>query len=566
MTATIHKKDGTTVQTSSNPTGGYNYTTTDKSGSVSKTSGGSYKSATTGDTTSIPVTGTAITSSGASSNPISTPVITSSSAQADLAKKQGDFATLSANNAAQALKIKQQQLIDQQNADLKNQQDLENKNSDTLAKQKQQEIDAKSAALGVNASVPTPPQGMSSQDYANFKKANPTLEPTAEDVRRNNEAGTPAGYNNELSDVTSSFNNSIAGIQDQKDLLATKTSKQLNSILNGTFPLTGPQQSIITSLQNQLAQNVSDQKLANASYEGSVAQAGFRAGGEYTPEQYAGQIHNAVSTGVAKIQALDNDAALTMANLENDFQKEDYTMITQNYDLLNKQLQDKSDAIKDTFSATSSLLKDQRDFQIQTEQTAYDRKQDQFNNNLALAKFGEDKRQFDILHPQTDETVSSAQFTKDKIDNIDTILNDRAIAAAVGSTPLARSKLSPYSLTGERQNFIAGVSQLTSQLTLDNLIQAKAKGATFGALSEGELGILANGASKIDKWAIKDDKGNVKGYNVSEKDFKKELDKINNFAKRDYLLKGGSPADVGATINSAGKVVVKNSDGSITEL
>jgi len=98
------------------------------------------------------------------------------------------------------------------------------------------------------------------------------------------------------------------------------------------------------------------------------------------------------------------------------------------------------------------------------------------------------------------------------------------------------------------------------------LIRAKAQGATFGALSDSELQILSNSATKIESWAEKDGKGNVVGYKVSEGTFKKELDRINNFAKLDYVLKGGDPANVGVQLMDDGKYWTKNSDGSFTQI
>ena len=100
---------------------------------------------------------------------------------------------------------------------------------------------------------------------------------------------------------------------------------------------------------------------------------------------------------------------------------------------------------------------------------------------------------------------------------------------------------------------------------MQSLIDAKSKGAAFGALSDQELQVLSNSATKIGVWTIKDANGNVAGYNAKETDFKKEIDKINNFAKLDYVYRGGNPADVGVQVIS-GKYYTKNSDGSITEL
>jgi len=74
--------------------------------------------------------------------------------------------------------------------------------------------------------------------------------------------------------------------------------------------------------------------------------------------------------------------------------------------------------------------------------------------------------------------------------------------------------------------FIGGVEQLISSGTIKSLIDAKANGATFGALSDRELGIIAASFSKIGKWKVEDKNGRVIGYNVSAKDMAEELNRI----------------------------------------
>ncbi len=155
-------------------------------------------------------------------------------------------------------------------------------------------------------------------------------------------------------------------------------------------------------------------------------------------------------------------------------------------------------------------------------------------------------------------------LAKANIDLISGLTTDKGLNSAVGPNYFARFSV-VNQLDGVKSNFIAGVEQLTSQLSLDSLIKAKSQGATFGALSEGEMKILSSSASKIAQWAIKKD-GQVTGYNASEKDFRAELDKIKNFAKLDYVLKGGSPTDVNVKQEPDGTWSTINSDGSITNL
>jgi hypothetical protein len=163
--------------------------------------------------------------------------------------------------------------------------------------------------------------------------------------------------------------------------------------------------------------------------------------------------------------------------------------------------------------------------------------------------------------------LAQAQVTQN-IMEIDALKNARGINKAVGPTFLGR--WTPFKadvMTGDVSSFIAGVEQVTSNLSLESLIQAKSRGATFGALSDSELKMLASSASKIGTWRKKDDAGNVVGYSASEKDMKKELDRISNFAKKDYILRGGDITTLENVKQTPdGKIWTINSDGSLTQL
>ncbi len=99
-------------------------------------------------------------------------------------------------------------------------------------------------------------------------------------------------------------------------------------------------------------------------------------------------------------------------------------------------------------------------------------------------------------------------------------------------------------MSGAGQDFSAGVHKLVSGLTLDALIEAKARGATFGSLTEGELGILANSASQLNDWEIKDKNGKGTGvWNIDERSFKKEIDNIQNLTQRAIVQAGQSLFD-----------------------
>lgn len=182
-----------------------------------------------------------------------------------------------------------------------------------------------------------------------------------------------------------------------------------------------------------------------------------------------------------------------------------------------------------------------------------------------------------LVNMQTGEHIkdlnpAEAQFTEQAaahasqgIKDIDALKTHAGMAGTVGAYGLAR--WTPFKVdAADKQDFVASVEQLRSQLTLTSLIDAKSRGATFGALSEGEMRVLDATATKIGTWAIKDKEGNITGYKISEALLKKELDKISNYAKLDYVVKGGNAEEVGVRLMNDGHYYTQNSDGSYTIL
>jgi hypothetical protein len=181
---------------------------------------------------------------------------------------------------------------------------------------------------------------------------------------------------------------------------------------------------------------------------------------------------------------------------------------------------------------------------------------------LINSQTGEILKDFGTTNVATDvlQMAQKAEY----ISTVDALKNHAGISKSVGVTGLAR--FTPFKvdvMTGQVADFTASVEQLASGLTLTSLIQAKEQGATFGALSDGEREVLAKAGTKINAWKRERDDGSVY-YAASEKDFKRELDKISNFAKLDYILKGGKPEDVGVIRMNNGSYAVKNSDGTLT--
>ncbi len=177
-----------------------------------------------------------------------------------------------------------------------------------------------------------------------------------------------------------------------------------------------------------------------------------------------------------------------------------------------------------------------------------------------------------------------------EIIDIKSLSRNPGIQTAVGTTGLARSpsgiagtigkaltgvglgglvKDLQLKVTGDTQNFIAGVEKIREQTTLDALTKAKENGLTFGSLTEGERNAVGRASSKLSSWAIIDDNGKVTGYNTTEKAMANELNTLAAYKALDYVYRGGNPSEVGSTIMSDGVnnfLVVANADGTYSEV
>lgn len=128
---------------------------------------------------------------------------------------------------------------------------------------------------------------------------------------------------------------------------------------------------------------------------------------------------------------------------------------------------------------------------------------------------------------------------QDSIDLVNSLKENPQISAATGLGFGGGIERFWHKLTGETQQFIAGVEQIVSQFSLNALIEAKSRGATFGALSEGEMRILASSATKLGTWAVRNKAGKVTGYNIDEESFKTELDEIIKVLERNQGVASG---------------------------
>ena len=154
----------------------------------------------------------------------------------------------------------------------------------------------------------------------------------------------------------------------------------------------------------------------------------------------------------------------------------------------------------------------------------------------------------------------------DKLSVIKDIQNSPYLNDIVG--PNSASRISWTSiLTGGKSDLLGKVNQLTSQETLNQLLQIKAAGGTFGALSEKELGILKDSATALNGVALHEDASNperITGFKASEDyvnaELKKLYDSTNNIKIQMEQLSGTqATGDDTQTVN--GVTYKKGPDG-----
>ena len=139
---------------------------------------------------------------------------------------------------------------------------------------------------------------------------------------------------------------------------------------------------------------------------------------------------------------------------------------------------------------------------------------------------------------KTDNTMALTK-AKDQATAITSLLGNGYLTTAVGPNSLARTSFLSWA-TGGKQDFLSGMSSILNDQTLNALQTAKQGGATFGALSEGELKLLQDSATALNASAIRDEKGNLTGFNMSESKFKDELTKLQTYAQLNFQRLGGS--------------------------
>jgi len=301
-----------------------------------------------------------------------------------------------------------------------------------------------------------------------------------------------------------------------------------------------------------------------------------------------------------RINQLSQEANKELANLSFQYKiaNDDLTGARETYDARVADMKDfrdyqfqvynaTRDALQNDLTASEKLTLDQN-FKIQQDETDFEQQKELVDYKASIdamsgggetpkivkvngvdSVFNSETGQFEPapVSSSSDSLTPLGKLQKEeKILQVDSLINNSYLNNAVGTNRAAR--LSPASVfTAGKSDFVASVEQLVSSLSLTELQNAKAQGATFGALSNAEWKILGASATQIENW--KEEKligKKTEGYQTSPAKFQAELDKINRFASMDYIIRGGLPEDIGLITTDDGNIWYENADETLTQL
>lgn len=240
-------------------------------------------------------------------------------------------------------------------------------------------------------------------------------------------AGNAATYESQLNDLNN-----------QTDQAFNDYQSKLNEIQNGTFPLTASQQAILDATKAQFDQLRAQQVIANQTYLQGLQTFESRTG-ELTGgvETAMGTIKNAIDQGTAKLAAIDQQASLALAQLQQGFQQDNLKLITAAYDAWQKYASDKENALKEIQDSQSQALKDLRDF-------TYKSVQDNIANSIKTAQLQLQVGSFS-LDTQKFDWQKTMDNVKNQIDQANLGINERKQALAEAQFQLQKSVMTMLS-------------------------------------------------------------------------------------------------------------------------
>lgn len=417
------------------------------------------------------------TANTTSSTPTSTPVISAKNAQADYNNKwaayQASIQAMNQQAAAQSQKAMADQANQFNNDKVKSDQNFQQQQIDIQKSQADAQktaADAKlSAANGLSqTNQPTPsatsniPAGWNQQTYANFKAANPTLEPTPEDTQRMQNAGGQTSAQTQPFAETNNYTQGLLKAQDERTTALNTFLQTANTMIVG---LQQSEAALVTATTQQFQSIMAAQQVSNTSQVGQAVQAAARSGQEYSPTQAGSTIANVIGQGNMRLSEINSNMAKTIAELHNNFAKEQYSLMNSNFDKLDKNFSERMNTFKNVHDAVAADAKSQQD-KIDNEKKNVMEWQ-KIKDNEQKMKFDEtntvaDNKRQDALAVST---IAKNKIESQKIQAEITKLRSETNAGGAGVTPVAANSYGNVSHS-QQKAFLDNVAKTNPGLAL----------------------------------------------------------------------------------------------------
>lgn len=250
---------------------------------------------------------------------------------------------------------------------------------------------AKQNTSTTDANTPqTSTPGLSSaqvlQNFENFKKTGGDTSNVPDSVFQNTSVTSPAPKTPTTGNAQANdINDQITQQQTQRDSAYKSYTDSINSLKNGTIPLTSSEQALIDSTTASFDRQRAAQELSNQAYQNGTQVLSARTGiDRYAPSLAQGNLAAAVSYGISKVSDIDAQRVEAVAKLQQGFDDKNYKMITDAYsaykDLSNQKISEL------TKMHDSIIQQEQKDREFnQTTKTAVNKIAEDAKNNGASA-------------------------------------------------------------------------------------------------------------------------------------------------------------------------------------
>ena len=194
----------------------------------------------------------------------------------------------------------------------------------------------------------------------------------------------------------------VGSLNAQYDKVFAKYQSDMDSLKNGTFPLTPAQQAQIDTTKAAFQRMQDSQRIANQNYVAGIKQAGITSGRQrYAPEIAMGEVQGAISAGISKIVDIESKAQEAVVNLQQAFEDRNYKYINDEFNNLSKYLKDKTDTI-------TSMQKAVQEHEDKMADLQYKMEQDSIQNTLKMAEFDANQQKTAF-----DQAMTSSKFDWD---------------------------------------------------------------------------------------------------------------------------------------------------------